>query len=71
MAHPSDSSDAEHQAMRDDALALYSQSIREFTMRLYALSLRPAEENIPADSTANTAPDERSAEKVNTNLGDK
>lgn len=50
MTRPLNPNDAELQATQDDALALYSQSIRDFTMGLYAQSLRLAEERVRAES---------------------
>lgn len=52
MTRPFDSNDADLQDTREDALARYSQSIREFTMGLYAQSLRATEDRIRAESHA-------------------
>ena len=52
MTRPFDSNDPELQDTREDALALYSQSIRDFTMGLYAQSLRATEDRIHAESHA-------------------
>lgn len=52
MTRPLDSNDAELQETPEDALALYSQSIRDFTMGLYAQSLRATEDRLHSESHA-------------------